>query len=57
MNQGQSTFSSAAQRSFQQTVFEAGERQVDFVTSRDQLLTLLADPECDAMSTLPRARD
>ncbi len=52
MSQGQSTFSTTAQRSFQQTVFQAGERQVDFVTARDQFLTLLADSTCDATSTL-----
>jgi Zn-dependent protease len=52
MNHGQSTFSPAAQRSFEQTVFQAGERQVDFVTASDQLTTLLADPTCDATATL-----
>jgi len=52
MSGGQSTFSAMAQRSFEQTVFQASERQVDYVTSQDQLLTLLNDSSNDATSTL-----
>ena len=52
MSGGQSTFSPMAQQTFQQTVFDAGEQQLDYVTSRNQLMTLLDESNCDATLTL-----